>query len=163
MHLEAKTLTLVLCSPEEARAQVKALPPEMRREVSPEWLKRVEESRMADPWLHGFKVIHRKTGATVGSAGFKAPPDAEGCVEIAYGVEAEHRGKGYAKEAAAALTDYALESDQVRTVRAHTLPKPSASTRVLTTCGFQYVGEVMDPEDGLVWRWEVRREQFASR
>ena len=137
MHLEAKTLTLVLCSPEEARAQVKALPPEMRREVSPEWLKRVEDSTVADPWLHGFKMIHRETGATVGSAGFKAPPDAEGCVEI--------------------------ESDQVRTVRAHTLPKPSASTRVLTTCGFQYVGEVMDPEDGLVWRWEVRREQFASR
>jgi [ribosomal protein S5]-alanine N-acetyltransferase len=158
MRIEAKTLTLVLCSPEEARAQVDALPPEMRREVSPEWLKRIEESTEADPWLHGFTMVHRETGATVGSAGFKAPPDAEGCVEIAYGVEPEHRGKGYAKEAAAALTGYALESDKVRAVRAHTLPKPSASTRVLTKCGFQLIGEVTDPEDGLVWRWEVRRE-----
>jgi len=26
--------------------------------------------------------------------------------------------------------------------------------RVLECCGFECVGEVMDPEDGLVWRWE---------
>jgi ribosomal-protein-alanine N-acetyltransferase len=39
-------------------------------------------------------------------------------------------------------------------VRAHTLPNPNASTRVLTKCGFHRVGEVIDPEDGLVWRWE---------
>jgi RimJ/RimL family protein N-acetyltransferase len=157
MQIEAKTLTLVLRSPDEARAEVDALPPEMRREVSPDWLKRVAESTVADPWLHGFTLIHRETGTTVGSAGFKAPPDAEGCVEIAYGVEPEHRGKGYAKEAATALTGYALESDKVRTVRAHTLPTQSASTYVLTKCGFQFIGEVIDPEDGLVWRWEVRR------
>jgi hypothetical protein len=25
---------------------------------------------------------------------------------------------------------------------------------VLTKCGFQYVGEVIDPDDGLVWRFE---------
>ncbi len=37
---------------------------------------------------------------------------------------------------------------------AHTCPEPNASTRVLTKCGFRRVGEVMDPDDGLVWRWE---------
>ena len=34
----------------------------------------------------------------------------------------------------------------------------NASTRVLTKCGFRHVGEVMDPEDGLVWRWEKHKE-----
>jgi len=48
----------------------------------------------------------------------------------------------------------ALSHEQVRTVRAHPLPQPNASTRVLTKCGFQRIGEVIDPEDGLVWRWE---------
>ncbi len=32
----------------------------------------------------------------------------------------------------------------------------NASTRVLTKCKFKWVGEVMDPEDGLVWRWELQ-------
>jgi [ribosomal protein S5]-alanine N-acetyltransferase len=27
---------------------------------------------------------------------------------------------------------------------------------VLTKCRFERVGEVVDPEDGLVWRWELR-------
>ncbi len=29
-----------------------------------------------------------------------------------------------------------------------------ASGRVLIKCGFRRIGEVIDPEDGLVWRWE---------
>lgn len=32
-----------------------------------------------------------------------------------------------------------------------------ASTRVLTKCGFAFIGEVIDPEDGLVLRWERKR------
>ena len=39
-------------------------------------------------------------------------------------------------------------------VRAHTFLEANASTRVLTKCGFRSVGEVFDPEDGLVWTWE---------
>jgi RimJ/RimL family protein N-acetyltransferase len=49
---------------------------------------------------------------------------------------------------------YAFASGQVRVVRAHTLPELNASARALTKCGFKRVGEVVDPEDGLVWRWE---------
>jgi RimJ/RimL family protein N-acetyltransferase len=75
-------------------------------------------------------------------------------VEIAYGVASEHQGKGYATEAAEALVTYAFGSGQVRVVRAHTLAESNASTRVLTKCRFRRIGEVIDPEDGLVWRWE---------
>ena len=75
-------------------------------------------------------------------------------MEIAYGIAPEHQGKGYATEAAEALTAYAFGSGQVRVVRAHTLPESNASGRVLTKCGFRNIGEVIDPEDGLVWRWE---------
>lgn len=81
-------------------------------------------------------------------------------VEIAYGVDAAHRGKGYATQAADALVAYAFGSGQVQTVRAHTRPESNASTRVLGKCGFKFVDEVVDPEDGLVWRWE-RAKQSA--
>lgn len=48
--------------------------------------------------------------------------------------------------------------DGVRLVRAHTRPDGEASMRVLTKCGFEWIGEVVDPEDGLVCRWEIRQE-----
>jgi hypothetical protein len=39
-------------------------------------------------------------------------------------------------------------------VCAHTLPDGIASQRALLKAGFQRTGEVVDPEDGLVWRFE---------
>ena len=42
----------------------------------------------------------------VGSAGFIAPPD-DGTIELGYGIHADHRGAGYATEAATALVAWA--------------------------------------------------------
>jgi len=153
-HLLTKTLRLVPQTREEARKQIEQMPPHEKAEVSAAWLALLDGSSLADPWIHGFVLVHRTSGVVVGKCGFKGPPGADGTVEIAYGVAPEHQGKGYATEAAAALVSYAFSHGQVRLVRAHTLPGPNASTRVLMKCGFQRVGEVIDPEDGLVWRWE---------
>ena len=132
-----------------------ALEPSAKAELSPEWLAQVRAATSANPWVHGFALVHRTDGSTVGNCGFKGPPSADGMVEIAYGVAPEHEGKGYATEAAAALVVYALKSGQVRVVRAHTLPDNKASSRVLTKSGFRFIGEVTEPDDGLVWRWEI--------
>jgi RimJ/RimL family protein N-acetyltransferase len=126
-------------------------------EVSPAWLARLRVATAADPWEHGFAVLHRDSKSVIGSASFKGPPDSDGVVEIAYGIVPQYQSRGYATEAARALLDYAFGSDDVRVVRAHTLAAPNASTRVLTKCGFQLIGDVIDPEDGLVWRWERSR------
>jgi RimJ/RimL family protein N-acetyltransferase len=75
-------------------------------------------------------------------------------VEIAYGVVPSYERRGYATEAAKALVAFALERVDVTSIRAHTKPENGPSGRVLAKCGFQQVGEVIDPEDGLVWRWE---------
>jgi ribosomal-protein-alanine N-acetyltransferase len=127
-------------------------------EVSPTWLARLREASTADPWVHGFAVVDVESNSVVGSVGFKGPPDGNGMVEIAYGIAPGYQGKGYATEAAAAGVAFAFSSAAVRLVRAHTLPTPNASTRVLSKCGFERIGEVVDPEDGLVWRWERSRE-----
>jgi len=124
-------------------------------EVSPEWLAKLQSATAFDPWTHGFGLVHVASGLVIGACGFKGPPEADGAVEIAYGVVPDYQGKGYATEAARALVDHARDSGQVGTIRAHTLPEPNASTRVLAKCGFKQVGEFNDPEDGLVWRWEL--------
>jgi RimJ/RimL family protein N-acetyltransferase len=109
-----------------------------------------------------FAVVHRANATVIGKCGYKGPPDPDGVVEISYGIDPDHRGKGYATEAAAALASYAFGDSRVRVVRAHTFEKANASTRVLTKCGFRYIGEVIDPEDGLVWRWQKRRDEAAE-
>ena len=153
-HVQTKNLRLVPQTREDVRTQIEQMQPHEKAELSAAWLALLDGSTSADPWIHGFMLVHRISGVVIGRCGFKGPPEADGVVEIAYGVAPEHQGKGYATEAAAALVKYAFSNRQVRVVRAHTLPEPNASTRVLTKCGFQRVGEVIDPEDGLVWRWE---------
>lgn len=153
--MQTPRLELVLDSTEDVLARIDALSPADRAEVSPVWLEQMRNSAPS-AWTHGFTVRERATNSAVGSCGFKGPPDADGVVEIAYGIHESHRGLGYAKEAAAALVEYAMAAG-ARVIRAHTLPVAAASARVLEHNGFELLGEVMDPEDGLVWRWELRR------
>jgi RimJ/RimL family protein N-acetyltransferase len=109
--------------------------------------------------VHGFAVVlpAERISIMIGSCGYKGPPNG-GWVEIAYGIAPDYRGKGYATEIAETLTAHAFDHQEVNTVRAHTLPECNASGRILTKCGFKLVGEVRDPEDGLIWRWEKPRQ-----
>jgi ribosomal-protein-alanine N-acetyltransferase len=124
-------------------------------DISPAWLEQLRVSTEADPWLHGFAVVHRERGLVIGGIGFVGPPDGDGVVEIAYGVAPDFQGQGYATEAAQAGVGFAVGSGRVKTVAAHTLRTGAASMRVLAKCGFTRVGEIIDPVDGPVVRWEV--------
>ena len=126
-------------------------------EVSPAWLDQLRHSTAVEPWRHGFAVVHRGDQLVIGNASFTGPPGTDRVVEIAYGIVNAYQGRGYATEAAQWLVGFAFATDAVDVVRAHTLPVPNASTRVLTKCGFSMVGEVVHPEDGRVWRWERGR------
>jgi RimJ/RimL family protein N-acetyltransferase len=153
MQLQSDRLTAMLQTREDLERMIEAMSEYERAQVSPDWLARMRTSTTPDPWTHGFRVVHRDTGAVVGSCGFKGPP-MDGMVEIAYRINIEHQGNGYATEAAQALVDFASTCAEVQLIRAHTLPDGVASERVLTKCGFRYVGEAVDPEDGVVARFE---------
>lgn len=109
-----------------------------------------------EPHWSGYVVVDEDTREVVGSCAFKAPPTGEGTVEIAYFTYPGHEGGGYATAMAGKLIELARGSTAVRTVIAHTLPETNASTRVLQKVGMDFVGEVDDPEDGQVWRWQRR-------
>jgi [ribosomal protein S5]-alanine N-acetyltransferase len=155
LALSTDRLRLILETPEEIVARIETMSPSDRAEVSPDWLARVKTASAGDPWLLGFSIVDRVNGAVLGGCGFKGPPDSEGVVEIAYGVDPNHRRCGYATEAAQGLIAFAWGSGRVRTIRAHTKSGNVASERVLVKCGFERMGEINDPEDGLVWRWEA--------
>jgi ribosomal-protein-alanine N-acetyltransferase len=111
-----------------------------------------------DPW-GGYFAVDEDTHEVVGSCAFKTPPTAEGSVEIAYFTYPPFEGRGYATEMARQLVEMATQAGTVASIVAHTLPESSASTRVLEKAGLALVGEVIDPEDGLVWRWHRRTRE----
>jgi RimJ/RimL family protein N-acetyltransferase len=153
-NIRTKSLTLVPHTPTDIRARIEAMVPDQRAQVSPDWLARAYAATAPDPWTLGFAIVHQATGAVIGMCGFKGPPGADGIVELSYGVNGEHEGRGYATEAAEALVAFAFSRQDIHLVCAHTLQDMGASARVLAKCGFRLVGQVVDPEDGLVWRWE---------
>ena len=77
----------------------------------------------------------------LGSVIFHGRPDAQGMVEVAYGIERHSQGQGVASEALAAQVQWALAQAGVRSVRATTPPWHAGSRRVLEKCGFTHVGE----------------------
>jgi RimJ/RimL family protein N-acetyltransferase len=118
-------------------------------------VEKIKAATTVDYWRDGFTILLLEESLIIGLCGYKGPPK-DGVVEVAYGVAPAYGGKGYATEAAEALTAHAFAAG-VKTVLAHTLPELNASGRVLTKCGFECMGEVIDPEDGLVWRWVRHR------
>ena len=109
-------------------------------------------------WTYLF--IHAADHRLIGLGGFKGAPDIGGVVEIGYAIAPAYRGRGLATEAASGMMKYAFSHPQVSRVDAHTLPERNHSTRVLERVGMRYMGVVTDPEDGDVWHWSVRREEY---
>ena len=46
---------------------------------------------------------------------------------------------------------------------AHTLPAESASTSVLARYGFASVADLIDPDEGPVWCWELRLDENGGQ
>jgi ribosomal-protein-alanine N-acetyltransferase len=174
MTIKTNRLELIQFSSDQIVA-LRTGSPEFQRLVGFPWAEGLEEvaegySRMfekvrvpPDEWLLGYQMVLREEGKVIGCCGYKGPPDESGMVEIAYITAPAYRGNGYATEAANALIRYAFQSAFITVVRAHTLPEPNASTRILTRCGLRNVGELLDPEDGRIWRWELPRAQWAAK
>jgi RimJ/RimL family protein N-acetyltransferase len=113
--------------------------------------------RDADPW--GSHLIF-DGGALVGFGGFKGTPK-EDEVEIGYAVAPDRQGRGVATAAVRLLIAQARRAGVERVV-AHTLAAESASTRLLSRCGFVNVATVPDPDVDVtenVWRWELTLRQ----
>jgi ribosomal-protein-alanine N-acetyltransferase len=112
---------------------------------------------------HPFLIIHNKDNVLIGLGGYKGPPNANGDIEICYGIIASYRSKGYATEAAKWFIAHAFENEKVKIVSATTLSDTGPSSNVLRKCGMLKVGRVFDFEHGRLWKWEITRKEFTSK
>ena len=124
-------------------------------------LDRVTADPGAAPWWFYF-VILRDLDAervVIGTAGYKGPPDAEGTVEIGYGIVSDRRRRGYAAEAAGALIEHAFADPAVGRVIAETYPELTGSIGVLKRCGFEEIGPGSEPR---VIRFALSRRAWSK-
>ena len=100
-----------------------------------------------------FILIRRQGLLALGLMGDKGGPDADGDLEIGYGLNPDAWNQGYASEALRALLPHWHAQPGVRSVTAQTATSNPASARALEKCGFAVVGKSWDEEDGplLVW------------
>jgi RimJ/RimL family protein N-acetyltransferase len=152
-------LDLIPATPELARADLagrealgealgvpvpESWPPELFDEPALRYtLGKLEGRPEAAGWW-SYYVVRREEPLLVGVVGYKGPP-AAGAVEIGYSVVPEHRRRGYATEASAALVARAFARADVERVLAETLPELSPSIGVMGKLGFVFVGEGSEP------------------
>jgi len=93
-------------------------------------------------------------GEVVGLCSYKRPADADGMVEIGYGIAASRRRRGHATRAVALLLQEAARDPLVKIVTAETAVAKVASHRALEANGFRKTGMRVDKEDGelILWR-----------
>jgi RimJ/RimL family protein N-acetyltransferase len=102
-----------------------------------------------EPWLYRVAVL-RGTRQIVGRAGFHAPPDADGMVEIGYSVAPAFRRRGFALEMARGLMAWGA-AHGATVCLASVRPDNAASLATISRLGFVKIGEQLDEIDGLEW------------
>jgi ribosomal-protein-alanine N-acetyltransferase len=136
------------------------LPPEER---ATEWInfsiKRYEENR------YGLQaLIEKHTGAFVGICGLLLQ-DINGSkeIEIGYHLMKEHRGKGYATEAARAFKDYAFGQDITNSVISIINPENRPSKNVAKRNGMQLSANNVPFRDHLYDIFRIDKEEWETQ
>ena len=101
-----------------------------------------------------YLAVEAATSTAVGACAFVTGPH-ERAVEIAYFTFPTCAGRGIATAMALELVTIARGSKLVDVVFAHTLRESNASTRVLARAGFGNRMDLVHPEDGPIWRFEL--------
>ncbi len=175
--IRSERLELVSLSPDEIdalldgrRADVEAsarirLPPSWPDEYDRRLFRLRADQMRADParreWLVRAVVLWEAGRPMVGHAGFHGPPGVNGpqhadAVEIGYTIFEDHRGRGYATEAAHALIDWAAGEHGVRRFVASVAPDNAPSLAIVRRLGFVQTGSQCDEQDGEELVFELR-------
>ena len=176
MFLDSENLYLIQCTEEILRAAINGneeLASVLNCNISENWsefgpdifpyvLKIISENHDELPWWTYFP-IHKEDNQLIGSGGYKGRPTKEGAVEIGYEITPNYWNRGLATELANCLITHAFSNNYIKVIYAHTLANQNASTGVLSKCGFVKVEELIDPNDGKVWKWKLSREIWFSR
>lgn len=100
-------------------------------------LNKVKSPSGFESWM----VLNKSTNTLIGDVGFKGLPNEHGEIDLGYGIIKSETQKGYAKEAALGLIDWAFKQTGIKTITASCFKENLASQQILTFLNFTKVGE----------------------
>ncbi len=99
-----------------------------------------------------WTIIAKAENKMVGDLCFKGLPDANGAIEIGYGIYEDFRGNGYMAEAVGGIIQWAAKQPGVKAITASTDANNIASFTVLQKNKFIRIGE---SEELFHWKLEL--------
>ncbi len=115
-------------------------------------LKMVLENKKDYLWFTNWEIVLKKENRIIGGLCFKGRPDEQGRVEIGFGMQDEHRCKGYTTEAVKELINWAFIQEKVLSVIAETEKDNLPSHRVLEKMEMQKYQE----NEKMFW-WKINK------
>lgn len=100
-------------------------------------LNKVKHPSGFESWM----VINKSTNTLIGDIGFKGLPNEYGEIDLGYGIIKSETQKGYAKEAASGLIEWAFKQIGIKAITASCSKENLASQQILTFLNFKKVGE----------------------
>lgn len=130
-------------------------PPESAADALPLFLEWLKAAPTAIGWFGWYALAQDGIDSSilVGGGGFLGPPR-DGVVQMGYSVLSQFQRQGYATELVVALTGWAFQHPELRTIAAETELHNPASERVLVKAGFTLMGSTAEP-GGM--RYELHR------
>ncbi|WP_278549286.1 GNAT family N-acetyltransferase [Cloacibacillus evryensis] len=155
--VETERLRIVPLNAEELRLLRDREADDGMKEAYGEMMDTMRRSPGREEWGTYWKIC-LTSGTRVGGLCFKGAPDAEGSVEIGYGIDEAYRRNGYALEAVTGIIKWVSEQSGVCRVTAQTEETNAASGKVLLKSGFVKVGA---GEEGLLYNRDLCKTAAA--
>lgn len=131
----------------------------LRQAIGMKVAKLGKAARVEHAWYTYWLIVVKDKSYGAGLAGFKGIPDAQGQVEIGYGIDPAYRNQGYTIEAVRGLIAWAFLDARCRAVIAPDTKKWNvASQHVLEHVGMWVYGET---EEALDWRIDKEDQEGA--
>ena len=107
-------------------------------------------------------AVEKDSNVLIGSAGFHDLPDANGMIEIGFGIVPEKQNLGFGQELLHGMWRMILEDPKVKVLRYTVSPGNSPSLHIIKKLQFNLVGEQIDEEDGLELIYEESNVDYIK-
>jgi len=105
----------------------------------------------------------RETGEFIGDCGITMQPiDGQQLPEIGYHIHKDFWRKGYAREAATAVRDWAFENRDFDSLYSYMKYTNVASYSTARSIGMEKIKEYPDEKDGILFVYRITRETWAA-
>ena len=128
----------------------------------PHRIPRIRRQPDIAPYLLRLAVL-RDVRVIIGSAGFHDLPDANGMIEIGFGIEPTFRNQGFGTELLHGMWRWVIDQPGVRTLRYTVSLDNAVSQHIVRGLGFTHMGVQIDDEDGPEDIFEMSVVEYRER